>query len=151
MSDVICQGYHVARDAGLLQDAMPIRIALCLTGISVDADDINVADTNISTKEYDGSGYARAEPANVTWQYDATADEMQLDCDDDAEAFGAAPVAGATTSPVGMLVILQVGGSPNPAVDYVLGYNDSGAYGNGNGGSLGLVVPVDGLLYSKQA
>lgn len=148
MSDILCAGWHAARDAGLLEDDAPIRLALCLTGISVDADDVHESDTNISTKEYDGTGYSRAEPTGVTWQYDATADEMQLDMDDDAEAFGASPVAAATTAPVGMLVILEVDGTA--ANDYVLGYSDSGSYANGNGGSLGLVVPVGGLLYSKQ-
>lgn len=150
MSDVLCQGYHVARDAGLLEDGAVIVFALPISGFTIDADDVNVDDTNISTNEYDGSGYARHEAASVTWQYDATDDEMQLDCATDAEAFGTTVVA-ATSAPIGLLVILQVGGSPSASADYVLGFNDSGSYGNGNGGSLGLTVPAGGFLFSKQA
>lgn len=150
MSDVLCQGYHVARDAGLLEDGATIVLALALSTISVDPDDVNVDDTNISTAEYDGTGYSRHEAESVTWQYDATDDEMQLDCDDVADAFGAV-VGAATGSPAGVLIILQVGGSPSASADYVLGYQDSGSYGNGNGGALGITVPDGGFLFSKQA
>jgi hypothetical protein len=150
MADVICQGYHVARDAGLLEDDAVIVFAIALPDFVVDADDINVDDTNISTTEYDGGGYSRHVAENVTWQYDATADEMQLDCDDVTDAFGTT-VIGASEAPAGLVVILQVGGSPSASADYILGYNDSGSYGNGNGGLLGLVVPTGGFLFSTQA
>jgi hypothetical protein len=150
MTDILCQGYHVARDAGLLQDGCTIVLALVLPDFVADADDVNVDDTNIASAEYDGAGYSRHVAATVTWQYDATDDEMQLDFDDDDEAFGTTVVA-ASEVPAGIAVILQVGGSPSASADYILGFNDSGSYGNGNNGALGIIVPAGGLMFSKQA
>jgi len=149
MADVLMQGYHVARDAGLLQDDAPIWFAIAMDGTVPDADSIFVDDTDLVTTEYDGAGYDRHEAAGVTWAYDSSDDEMQLDCDDDPEAFGDTVVA-ASDPPAGVYTILQAGGSPDDSADYVLGYNDSGSYGNGGGGALGLTVPVGGFLYSKQ-
>jgi hypothetical protein len=151
MAVVLTQGWHVARDAGLIETGCDIRIAVGCSGIAVDPDDIFVDDTNLDTTEYDGTGYSRYAPTGVTWAYDATANEMQLDCNDSTTAFGAAPVAAATTAPEAFVYILQVGGSPDPAVDYVLGKDDAASLGNGNGGSLGYTAPAGGFLYSKQA
>lgn len=150
MSDILCQGWHVARDAGLIQDGAVVRMALALSTISIDPDDINVDDTNLSTAEYNGTGYSQHVAENVTWQYSTADDEMQLDCDDVSDAFGTT-VGASTPAPAGVVFILQVGGSPSDSADYILGYQDSGSYGNGNGGALGVTVPSGGFMFSGQA
>lgn len=150
MADVLCRGYHDARDAGLIQDAAVVRLAIVMTGFTIDAEAQHPDDTTLSIYEYDGAGYSQHTCASVTWQWSAADDEMQLDCADDADAFGAT-VAAASDPPIGVLVILQVGGSPSASADWVLGYQDSGSYGQGNGGALGLTVPTGGFLFSEQA
>ena len=147
MTDILCAGYHAARDAGLLVSAADIRVAIALPGIAVDPDDVFVADTNLATYEYDGSGYSRHTLANVVVAYSDADDEWQVDADDDAEASGDTVVA-ATATPEAVVFILHV---TDDSDSYVLGKVDSGAIANGNGGSLALVLPAGGFLFSAQA
>jgi hypothetical protein len=150
MSDVLCQGFHSARDAGLLQDDAAILIAVVLPGFAVTEDAVNVSDSNISLYEHDGLGYSRHAAANVTWQWDTTNNRMLLDFDDDTEAFGDEVLA-ASDPPLGIVAILQAGGSPDDDADYILGLNDEGAYGNSSGLAYGIQLPPGGLMFSRQA
>lgn len=150
MANVLCRGWHVARDAGLIQDDAVVRIAITTAGFTIDAEAINVDDTSLAANEYTGTGYNQHVAASVTWGWDATADEMRLDFDDDPEAFGTT-VAASDPVPNGAMYILQTGGSPSDSADYVIGWEDAGAYGNGSGLALGVTVPEAGCLFSGQA
>jgi hypothetical protein len=147
MADVLCAGFHAARDAGLLIDAADIRVAIALPGIAVDPDALHPSDTNLTTYEYDGVGYGRAVLAGVSVAYDATSDEWQVDADDDADAFGTTVLA-ASAIPEAVVFILHV---TDDTDSYVLGKVDSGSISNGNGGALALNLPADGFLFSEQA
>lgn len=150
MSNQLCRGYHVARDAGLLQDDAPVYVAMVMPGFTVDAEAIHPSDTDLATYEYDGANYSRHLAADITWQWSATDDEMQMDFTDDPEAFGT-EVAPATSPPIGAVHILRVGGSPDDDADYIIGFEDSGSYGNGANGALGVTVPEGGFFYSGAA
>jgi hypothetical protein len=147
MADILCAGFHAARDAGLLIDDADIRVAIALPGIAVDPDDLHPSDTNLSTYEYDGVGYSRAVLASVTVAYDAATDEWQVDAADDDDAFGAI-VAAATAIPEAVVFILHVTDDDD---SWLLGLVDSGAIANGNGGAIALVLPAGGFLFSEQA
>lgn len=150
MANQLCRGYHVARDLGLIVDDAVVRLAITTAGFTIDAEAVNVDDTSLAANEYTGVGYSQHVCASVTWAWDATDDEMRLDFDDDPEAFGTT-VAASDPAPNGAMYILQVGGSPSDANDYVIGWEDSGAYGNGSGLALGVTVPEGGALFSGQA
>jgi hypothetical protein len=150
MSNLLCRGWHAARDAGLIEDGAVIRLAMVLPGFTVTAEAIHPSDTNIDSTEYDGVGYSRHVLANVTWAWDAANDRMLLDGDSDTEAFGT-NVAAATDTPLGLVAIAQAGGSPDDEADYILGLNDEGSFSNGSGLAYGLTVPAGGLMFSKQA
>lgn len=150
MADVLARGYHQARDAGLIETGAVVRLAITMTGFTLDPEVEHVDDSDLTSFEYDGAGYSQHVCASVTWAWSATDDEMQLDCDDDADAFGTT-VAAATDPPNGVLVILQVGGSPSDSADWVLGWQDSGSYNNGAGLAYGLTVPAGGFMFSEQA
>ncbi len=147
MANILCAGFHAARDAGLLVDAADIRVAIALPGISVDPDALHPSDTNLGTYEYDGAGYDRAVLAGVTVGYDAASDEWQVDADDDADAFGTTVLA-ASASPDAVVFILHV---TDDTDSWILGKVDSGSISNGNGGAMALALPDGGFLFSEQA
>lgn len=150
MANQLCRGYHDARDAGLIEDDAVVYLVLVMDGFTIDAEAQHPDDTDVSTYRYDGSGYADHTCADVTWQWSAADDEMRLDFTDAPEAFGTT-VAAATDPPIGVLYVLQVGGSPSVSADWVIGFEDAGSYGNGTGLAYGVTVPAGGCFFSGGA
>jgi hypothetical protein len=129
------------------KDGPDVRVALAMSGFTATAAAVHLDDITID--EFDGSGYARYDATGVAVAYDSGSDEWRITCDNGAgDEFGI--LVGAGTLPPSMLVvILHVDGTaPN---DYVLGWSDEGSLDDGNGGTLGLTLPVDVIFSSGNA
>lgn len=152
MAAVIYQGFMKALVDGDLAGTPDIRCLLVGTSFSGDSgeeDSINLDDF-ATLGEFDGAGYTRLDCASVTFTYDATDDEYQLDFTNGAgDEFGD-PVGAGSTVIQGMVVYLYVDGTA--AADIALAYTDTGGFGvNAANGKLGLTLNADGLLYIKAA
>jgi len=151
MADTIFQGFQYALVQGLLASAPDVRLKLVMssfTGAS-EEDAINLDDIT-TIDEFDGIGYQEIDCASVTFAYDSTANEYQLDFEDDEfNASGGTSTPGSDDA-IGMLLYLYVDGTE--ANDIALAYTTSGGFPfNASNNAIALTVNSSGFAYLKAA
>lgn len=124
-------------------DSVDLRVKLLMSDTTADTEqDATNIDDITTLDEYDGSGYAEIDGANLTVAEDAANNRAEITID--AGTFGATVAAG-TRNAVGMLVYVRVDGTA--ANDYPVAWIDSGGFPfNGNGGAVNLTPNAEGLL-----
>ena len=141
-------GFEQARQDGLLDGSPDIRVGLGMSGFSATAAAEHVDDVTLD--EYDGAGYTRYDATGVAIAYDSGSDQWRITCDNgDGDEFGTTVAVGGEPSPSVLFVILRIDG--NPANDWFLGWSDEGTLNGPNGGTYGLTLPNDVILFSGNA
>ncbi|MFV2062598.1 MAG: hypothetical protein ACC726_03680 [Chloroflexota bacterium] len=154
MADVIYQGGMKALADGDLQTAPDIRLMLVMgsfSGVSGggEEDAINMADFAV-LDEFDGIGYQEIDAANVTFTYDAVANEYQLKFDAGEFNAPAGSIAPGSGDYIGLLVKLYVDGTL--ANDIAVGFTQSGGFpANAANGAIAYTPDTAGALFLRAA
>jgi hypothetical protein len=128
-------------------DVVDLRVKLVMTDTTADTEQDAANLTAITTlDEYDGSGYAEIDLANLAVNQDDPNDRSEIDADNGN--FGTAVAAG-TRQAQAALYYVRVDGTPGN--DYPVAYVDTVSTGptfpfDGNGGQINWNIDAEGAL-----
>ena len=124
-------------------DILDVRVILVMSDTTADTDQDAATIAAITTlDEYDGSGYAEIDGANLTVAEDAPNNRAEITID--AGNFGTTVGVG-TRQAVGAVVYAFVDGTPGN--DWPIAFIDSGGFPfDGNGGQINFTPNAEGLL-----
>jgi hypothetical protein len=124
-------------------DTLDVRVILVMSDTTADTDQDAATIAAITTlDEYDGSGYAEIDGANLTVAEDAPNNRAEITID--AGNFGTTVGVG-TRQAVGAVAYAFVDGTPGN--DWPIAFIDSGGFPfDGNGGQINFTPNAEGLL-----